>query len=270
MQYSRGSAPSPTALDTARPDSFRRDAQVIGLVGLAHSTSHFFQLALPPLFPLLRDEFGVPFAALGALVRRVLRGERHHAVRGRVRRRSLRRASRPARRPRAARRRNVLARLAPGVGWLFSVVALMGVGNGVFHPADFAILNANVAPRRLGHAYSAHGVGGNLGYIVAPVVSFGLGAAFGWRFALVAMGVIGPVVARRARHAAREPRRRTAPRTRTCIRCRAASRCSGSARSCCASPTSASRRWRGSACSRSRRPRSTPGSTFRCCSRRLR
>ena len=31
----------------------------------------------------------------------------------------------------------------------------MGVGNGVFHPADFAILNANVAARRLGHAYSA-------------------------------------------------------------------------------------------------------------------
>ena len=57
----------------------------------------------------------------------------------------------------------------------------MGIGNGVFHPADFAILNANVAPRRLGHAYSAHGIGGNLGYALAPVVGYGLGAAFGWR-----------------------------------------------------------------------------------------
>ena len=59
----------------------------------------------------------------------------------------------------------------------------MGAGNGVFHPSDFAILNANVTTRRLGHAYSTHGVGGNLGYALAPIVSFGLGAAFGWRFA---------------------------------------------------------------------------------------
>ena len=71
--------------------------------------------------------------------------------------------------------------LAPGPYWLFPFVAMMGVGNGVFHPADFAILNANVDAARLGHAYSTHGVGGNLGYALAPIVSFGLGAAFGWR-----------------------------------------------------------------------------------------
>ena len=85
----------------------------------------------------------------------------------------------------------ILASLAPGVGWLFPISALMGIGNGVFHPADFAILNANVAPRRLGHAYSSHGIGGNIGYILAPIVSFGLGATFGWRFALAAMGALG-------------------------------------------------------------------------------
>jgi MFS family permease len=70
----------------------------------------------------------------------------------------------------------------------------MGIGNGVFHPADFAILNGSVDPRRLGYAYSMHGVGGNLGYAVAPIVSFGLGTAFGWRTALVVMGLIGLVV----------------------------------------------------------------------------
>ena len=56
------------ALDTVHPNSFRRDAQVIGVVGLAHATSHFFQLALPPLFPLLRAEFGVSYAVLGTLI----------------------------------------------------------------------------------------------------------------------------------------------------------------------------------------------------------
>jgi MFS family permease len=47
----------------------------------------------------------------------------------------------------------LLAALAPGPYWLFPAAAMMGVGNGVFHPADFAILNASVDPRRLGYAY---------------------------------------------------------------------------------------------------------------------
>jgi MFS family permease len=67
----------------------------------------------------------------------------------------------------------------------------MGVGNGVFHPSDFAILNANVAPQRLGHAYSTHGIGGNLGYAVAPIVVYGLGSALGWRPALAIFGLVG-------------------------------------------------------------------------------
>jgi MFS family permease len=70
----------------------------------------------------------------------------------------------------------------------------MGVGNGVFHPADFAILNANVAPARLGHAYSTHGIGGTLGYALAPVASFGLATVVGWRGALAVFGVVGLVV----------------------------------------------------------------------------
>jgi predicted MFS family arabinose efflux permease len=83
--------------------------------------------------------------------------------------------------------------LVPGIGWLFPLVVLMGIGNGVFHPADFAVLNANVNPRRLGHAYSTHGIGGSLGYALAPVVSFGLGSAFGWRTSLLACGAFGLV-----------------------------------------------------------------------------
>jgi predicted MFS family arabinose efflux permease len=79
------------------------------------------------------------------------------------------------------------------VAWLYPVAVLMGVGNGVFHPANFAILNANVAARRLGYAYSLHGIGGNLGYALAPVVSFALGAALGWRGALSTMGTVGLV-----------------------------------------------------------------------------
>lgn len=172
-------------------DSFRRDVRVIGLVGVAHAFSHFFQLALPPLFPLLRAEFGVSWTLLGTLVgvfyaaSAVTQFSAGFAV------------DRIGARPVLLSGLGLLAggtiaaSLAPGAWWLFPIVALMGVGNGVFHPADFAILNANVAPARLGYAYSSHGVGGNLGYAAAPIVSFGLASIFDWRVALACMGAVG-------------------------------------------------------------------------------
>ncbi len=173
---------------------FRDDVKVIGLVGVAHFLSHFFQLALPPLFPLLREEFGVSFAALGALVGvfYISSGIAQFAAGFAV----DRVGARPVLLAGIALLAGgtVLAGLVPGYGWLYPLVAVMGVGNSVFHPADFAILNAKVAPRRLGHAYSTHGVGGNLGWALAPVVSYSLGLAFGWRLALVAMGLLGLVV----------------------------------------------------------------------------
>ncbi|MDP2325756.1 MAG: MFS transporter, partial [Gammaproteobacteria bacterium] len=55
-------------MSTATADSFRRDAQVISLVGLSHGTSHFFHLALPALFPWLKDAFGLSYAELGLLM----------------------------------------------------------------------------------------------------------------------------------------------------------------------------------------------------------
>jgi len=167
---------------------------LIGVVGLAHAVSHFLQLALPPVFPLLRAEFGVSYAALGTLV------GVFYAASGITQFVSGFAVDRLGARPvllaglALMAGGTAVASLAPGFVWLYPIVALMGIGNGVFHPADFAILNANVAPRRLGHAYSSHGIGGNLGYVLAPFVSFGLGTAFGWRFALAAMGAIGIVV----------------------------------------------------------------------------
>src|SRR5690606_37703357 len=60
--------PPPPMSSTALNAPLRRDAQVIGLVGLAHGTSHFFHLALAPLFPWLKDAFAVSYAELGLLM----------------------------------------------------------------------------------------------------------------------------------------------------------------------------------------------------------
>jgi MFS transporter, FSR family, fosmidomycin resistance protein len=173
--------------------SFRKDAKVIGVVGIAHALSHFFQLVLPPLFPLLRAEFGVSYATLGALVSVFYVGSgvcqfgAGFAV------------DRFGARPVLLAGLSLLAGgvflagSVPSFYWLFPLVAIMGLGNGVFHPADFAILNANVEPRRLGHAYSTHGIGGSLGYALAPVASFGLASVYGWRTALMVLGAAGLV-----------------------------------------------------------------------------
>src|SRR6188472_1182246 len=44
-----------------------RDREVIALVGLAHGTSHFFHLMLPPLFPWLMREFSLSYTDVGLL-----------------------------------------------------------------------------------------------------------------------------------------------------------------------------------------------------------
>jgi MFS transporter, FSR family, fosmidomycin resistance protein len=180
-------------LDSAPASSFRADAKVIGAVGSAHALSHFFQLVLPPLFPLLRAEFGVSYATLGALLSLM------YVASGFCQFGAGFAVDRFGARPVLLAGLGLLAGgtlaagLVPGIGWLFPLVVLMGIGNGVFHPADFAVLNANVSPRRLGHAYSSHGIGGSLGYALAPVVSFGLASAFGWRTSLLACGAAGLV-----------------------------------------------------------------------------
>ena len=87
-----------------------------------------------------------------------------------------------------------LAGVAPSYWMLLPVALLAGLGNSVFHPADYSILNASVEPRRIGRGYSVHAISGNLGYAVAPGAVVGLTAHFGWRAALVGIGLAGLVV----------------------------------------------------------------------------
>ena len=54
--------------DDLSPPPLRQDATVIGLVGLAHAVSHFSQLLLAPLFPWLKEAFGVSYTELGLLL----------------------------------------------------------------------------------------------------------------------------------------------------------------------------------------------------------
>jgi MFS transporter, FSR family, fosmidomycin resistance protein len=172
----------------ARP--VRQDAHLIGLVGLAHLISHFSQLLLAPLFPWLKVAFGVSYAELGLLMSIffvVSCGVQASA--GFV-------VDRFGPRPVLFGGLALLGCAAfgfaasPSYAWLavFSVVG--GVGNGVFHPVDYSLLNHKVHPSRLGHAFSVHGITGSLGWALAPAMLVPLTIAFGWRVALVCAGAL--------------------------------------------------------------------------------
>jgi MFS transporter, FSR family, fosmidomycin resistance protein len=182
------------AADESR-EALRRDVRTIGLVSSAHFLSHFFQLALPPLFPLLKTAFGVPYVAFGLVmsvfytssgIGQTVSGflvDRFGARRVLLTGLSLLAAS------------VGLAGFGVSYWMLLPLAVLGGLGNSVFHPADYSIFNGTVAPRRLGRAYSVHGVCGSLGWTAAPVVVVGLSGLIGWRGALIAVGCFGLAVA---------------------------------------------------------------------------
>jgi MFS family permease len=180
---------------TALSATLRGDVRVISLVGVAHGLSHFYQLAIPPLFPLLKEEFGVSYAALGSVmaVYFALSGVMQ-TVAGFV-------VDRYGARPVLIGGLLLsalgigLAGLVPSFEWLYVVMVIAGAGNSVFHPADMALLNAKIAPRRLGYAFSAHSITGYLGWAVAPLVAVAVANAWGWRGALVAASLVGVVFA---------------------------------------------------------------------------
>lgn len=169
----------------------KNDATVIGLISFAHGMSHFYQLLLAPLFPFIKDELGVSYAALGFLVALfyTLSGLLQPLAGFVVDRYGARSVLL------AGVSFFVAATLVMGLSTSYAMLALGaalgGIGNSVFHPADFAILNARVSSTRLGYAFSAHGVVGYVGYAVAPVFSVAIGAALGWQAALLAGAVLG-------------------------------------------------------------------------------
>ncbi|MGH7354623.1 MAG: MFS transporter [Candidatus Rokuibacteriota bacterium] len=173
--------------------SLRQDARVIGLVSGAHCFSHFFQLTLPPLFPLLKTVFDVPWVALG-LAMSVFYGASGlgQTISGfLVDRIGARRVLLSGMSLFALA--IALAGVVPSYGWLLLVALLAGLGNSVFHPADYSIFNAVVSPRRLARAYAIHSVSGGLGWAIAPAVVGVLTTAFGWRCALLVVGGAGLV-----------------------------------------------------------------------------
>ena len=187
------SSSSPVATDAAAGADkarLRDDATTIGLVGLAHASSHFSHLLLPALFPVFMREFGVGFAELGLLSSVFFAiSASGQALSGFV-------VDRVGARP-------VLfgsfvcfiaaclsGFFAQGYWGLMVVAVFAGLGNAPFHPVDFSILNHRVSAHRLGYAYSAHGLSGNLGWALAPAFLVGFTAWSNWRTGYLAAALM--------------------------------------------------------------------------------
>ncbi len=175
---------------SAPPPPLRQDATVIGLVGLAHAVSHFSQLLLAPLFPWLKDAFNVSYTELGALLTIFF------IVSSIVQTASGFVVDRVGPRPVLLAGLALLGLAALGYAastsyaMLAACAVLAGIGNGVFHPVDYTLLNRKIHKSRLGHAYSAHGITGTLGWALAPALMVPMAVAFGWRAALFSGAVV--------------------------------------------------------------------------------
>ena len=163
---------------------------MIGLVGLAHAVSHFSQLLLAPLFPWLKAEFQISYTGLGLLLTIFF------VVSSAVQTASGFVVDRFGPRPVLLGGLALLGLAALGYAastsyaMLAASAVLAGLGNGVFHPADYTLLNRNVHASRLGHAYSAHGITGTLGWALAPALMVPVALAAGWRAAMVTAAAV--------------------------------------------------------------------------------
>ncbi|WP_322404163.1 MFS transporter [Massilia luteola] len=174
----------------SRDTNLRTDARVIGLVGLAHGTSHFYHLILAALFPWLKPAFGLSYAELGLLLTAffVVSGV-GQALAGFVVDRV------------GARRVLFFGMTMLGVSALVlsaagSYAALMagallaGIGNSIFHPADYTLLNQRVSRARLAHGFSVHGISGNIGWAAAPLFMTTVATLSSWRMALAYAAIL--------------------------------------------------------------------------------
>ena len=187
-------------IEAAAPATSRRDsARAVAIVSSAHFMSHFYMLLLPPLFPLLREVYGVGYTELGfaisvfSIVTACTQAPVGFAV------------------DRFGARRILVAGLLleavafaligfiPVYGALVVLMAVAGLANSVYHPSDYSLLNASVNPRRMGRAFSFHTAAGMLGNAVAPVTMVYLMTLTDWRTALVVCaaggGAVGLLVA---------------------------------------------------------------------------
>ena len=181
-------------IESAAPTTRRNSARAVAVVSSAHFASHFYMLLLPPLFPLLREVYGVGYTELGFAISvfSIVTACTQAPVGFAVDRFGARRILVAGLLLEAGA--FALIGLIPAYGAFLALMAVAGLANSVYHPADYSLLNASVDPRRMGRAFSFHTAAGMLGNAVAPVTMVFLMTLTDWRTALVVCAAGGALV----------------------------------------------------------------------------
>src|SRR5262245_19986788 len=171
------------------------ETRFVTSVCFAHFVSHYYMLLLAPLFIVIKDDFGVSYTELGLaltmfnIVSTVGQTQVGFLV------------------DRWNARYMLIAGLLVGSGalavaglvnsfWVFiAMYAVLGLGNTVYHPADYSLLGRHVPVERAGRVFSYHTFAGMLGNAAAPATLVYLYAVMGWRGAYRCAAVLGVVAA---------------------------------------------------------------------------
>ena len=182
------------ASDTLRA-GVSAETRLVASTSAAHFVSHYYILVLPPLFNFVRADYGVSYTELGLalVVFNVVTAALQTPAGFLVDRLG-------------ARMLLIAGLLCGGVAfaiaglvnsfWLMvAMFALAGVGNTVYHPADYAMLSHHVPAERVARAFSIHTFAGMLGAACAPVSLLLMQSVWGWRGAFIGAAVLGFAVA---------------------------------------------------------------------------
>jgi MFS family permease len=178
-------------MDQAAALDVRDDVKVLSLISTGHFVSHFYMLSLPALFIFLNQDLGISYTLLGAMLsaRYLATGATQLPAGFLVDRYGAR------------------AILLTGMFLMVTAFALMafassywlllvlviigGIGDAVFHPADYAILNGSVSEGRMARAFSVHTFSGHLGFAAAPAAITLMATLWDWRLALLVTAGLG-------------------------------------------------------------------------------
>ena len=187
-------AETPNRIEPSAASGRGRDGAVIGLVCTAHFFSHFYIFAIPPMLPLIKADLGVSYTEMGLLLTlfSLASGAAQYFMGVLVDRIGARWVLTGGMTLLAGA--IAMMGAVPVYGALAAFALVAGLGNSVFHPADYTILGSRVRPGRIGRAFSFHTFSGMAGFAAAPVAMTFLATVWDWRTAFVIVGVAGLLI----------------------------------------------------------------------------
>src|SRR5437868_13010432 len=156
------------ALDMPLPDSRTSEQKLVLGVCFAHFVSHCYITLLAPLFVFIKEDYALSYTDLGLaftafnVASTLLQTPAGFLV------------------DRLSARLLIIAGLLLGAAafaiaglvnsfWVFvAMFAVAGIGNTVYHPADYSLLSRHVPPERSGRVFSYHTFSGMIGNAAAP------------------------------------------------------------------------------------------------------